>query len=63
MGLLNEALNEECRVFTDFGCRNELVLKDFDNNHALFQDKREGFVILPITEIRALEFENDESKD
>lgn len=63
MSLLAEALNECCCVVTGFGSRFELTLRDYDSNYALFKDKKAGIVILPLTEIRALEFEDDKDKD
>lgn len=61
--LFQEALGEVCRVITGFGSRTELTLKDVDDTLALFRDKNNDIVILPLTEIKALEFKDDTSKD
>ena len=60
MTLLNEALNECCEVMTTNGIVKAVILKDYDNQYALFRDDVDDILIIPLTEIRGVRFKDDD---
>lgn len=67
MSILGEAFGEVCTVITSCGQRQGLLFKDHDSQHALFSSVYnqdiDSTVIIALSDIRALEFENEKSKD